>query len=90
MNEKEKLMKRIQMCDFVLIETALYLDAHPDNKEAIEYYNKHLKMKQAAMAEYQEKFGVLTQNTEIRGNRWEWVDGGWPWQLQENEGEVRK
>ena len=33
-NIRQVLMKRIQMCEFALIEAGLFLDSHPDDQQA--------------------------------------------------------
>ena len=43
-NEKAMIMKNIYELGFALVETMLYLDTHPDCKEAFIYYKKMEKM----------------------------------------------
>ena len=38
-NEQEKLLHDIGVLDFVVIELSLYLDTHPTDRNAMEYYN---------------------------------------------------
>ena len=52
MNEKKMLLSRIATCDFVLTETALFLDTHPECAEALAFYKKHLEMRKKAAEEY--------------------------------------
>ena len=47
-NEKAMIMKNIYELGFALVETMLYLDTHPDDAAAIEYY-----------AEIKDKFRLL-------------------------------
>ena len=49
-NCKQKL-KKLQMIDFSMIETILYLDAYPNNSEALKYY-KALKSEREALLSY--------------------------------------
>ena len=83
MNEREVLLKRVQVCDFVLKDTVLYLDSHPDDQDALAYYRKHLQMRKEAAEAYTLKYGPLTHHEYDGGPRWNWVDGPWPWQNQE-------
>lgn len=85
MENRELLLKRIQVCDFVLLDAALYLDTHPDDKQALEFYKKHLDMRNAAASEYILKYGPLKHMDYDGGARWNWVDGKWPWQLEEEK-----
>lgn len=83
MNEREVLLKRVQMCDFVLSDTALFLDSHPEDPMALEYYKKYLQMRREAADAFTQKYGPLTHHEYDGGPRWNWVDGPWPWQNQE-------
>ena len=38
---KKELMEQISQCEFILIDINLFLDTHPNNKEAIEDYNAY-------------------------------------------------
>ena len=60
MNEREKLLRRIQEEDFAVYETVLYLDGHPKNKKALAFYQKHRDMAAARRAEFEQKYGVLS------------------------------
>lgn len=80
MDEKETLMNRIRVCDFVLLETSLFLDTHPDNRMALEHYKKYQQLAKAAHEEYVKKYGPMTKGDYDGGDRWKWVDGPWPWE----------
>ena len=36
--DRDALLKRLMAADFALHETVLFLDSHPKNKKAMEYY----------------------------------------------------
>ena len=40
MDDRKVLLNRVRICDFVLQEIALFLDNNPQNKEALECYQK--------------------------------------------------
>ena len=77
---KEALLKKIQALSFAKVETELYLDTHPESKSALDYYRGVLNQLDAAMTEYQNKYGPLFAEGVV-GDRWSWVEGAWPWQL---------
>ena len=83
MNEQKKLLSRIATCDFILTETALFLDTHPDCSEALDFYKKHLEMRRKAAEEYTEKFGMLRHEDYIGQNKWQWTEGPWPLEFEE-------
>ena len=38
MEDKKSLLMRIMTCDFILAETALFLDSHPNCADALAFY----------------------------------------------------
>ena len=82
MTEREKLMKQLQMYDFAVIEAGLFLDTHPNDKEALNYFNKVRKLAENAREDYEKKYGPnLMTSTEGRTN-WEWALKPGPWEVE--------
>ncbi len=81
MNEKAKLLKRVQICDFVLLEMNEFLDTHPNDKEALAYFHKYKKMAEDARRDYTRQFGPLTANDVENTSTWDWIQDPWPWDL---------
>ena len=48
----KELMKFINEVSFALNDVILYLDTHPDDAEALEYYHKYKKQRHQAVKEY--------------------------------------
>ena len=84
MNERERLLRRIQEEDFTVYETVLYLDGHPRNKKALAFYDEHRKMAKALRAEYENKYGPLTIYENKDSEYWHWIDRPWPWEREAN------
>lgn len=80
MNDREKLLKRLQICDFILIETNLYLDSHPEDEAALAYFMKYRQLAREAEDEFVSKYGPITAGQHDGGPRWNWVDDPWPWE----------
>ncbi len=81
---KTALLKEIQAEDFALYETALYLNAHPTCREALEHYCQHRNAVMALRDQYEEAYGPLTLYGNRSGNCWHWVDAPWPWEKEAN------
>lgn len=83
MNEQKKLFRQIQVFSFAVYEAALYLDGHPCDKKAIEYYDKYNKKLLELRDRYEKNYGPMT----INGNfdcKWKWTDSPWPWEYESN------
>ena len=73
-------MKSYQAYSFAVYDALLYLDAYPDNAQAMECYNKYQRLAQRAKMEYEAKYGPITAPTEA--NNWHWTDSPWPWHIE--------
>ncbi len=74
-------MNLLRMLDFAIVETALFLDAYPDNAEALAYYHE-LKMRyKAAYKEYETTCGPLTIYSNESKTTWELASAPLPWEL---------
>ena len=81
---KKELMNTIQTCDFAMLDTGLYLDTHPDDRKALDYYDKMRTTRNEAVAEYNRLYGPLTADTTDVTTTWTWTDGPWPWEKEDN------
>jgi spore coat protein JB len=78
--EREKLLQYISEVSFALDDCILFLDTHPNNEEALEYYHKYNEMRNEAREEYENCFGPLTNRGVVSDNMWTWVAEKWPWE----------
>ncbi len=84
MNEaKAKLLDEVRALHFATLETALYLDGHPTDKEALAYFRKMRDEAKKKTDVYESIYGPLTfMNAKAEGS-WDWVEGPWPWESEE-------
>ncbi len=80
---REALLKKIQALSFAKVESELYLDVHPDSKQALNYYKGVLAELDEYMTEYQNKYGPLFAEGVV-GDSWTWVNSPWPWHNDTN------
>ena len=76
----DSLLREIQVCDFALTEARLFLDTHPYDQQAIQFYQQKKERLAQLKAEWEARCGCV----QPRGNeaRWAWVDTPWPWQVE--------
>ena len=82
-NDKARLLREIQLCTFLLTEANLYLDTHPDDRNALNYYRYVVALRKEAVKAYEASFGPLTIGDADDACTWSWLTERWPW-----EGEV--
>ena len=80
MSEKEQLLKDIGMADFVLIELTLYLDTHPDDRRAMEYFNHYNRIKIQMEREFSQKYFPLNTRLTDCSKTWRWGEAPLPWE----------
>ena len=85
MNEKSRMLRRIDGVDFAIDEMTLYLDTHPTDGRALKTLEQYRKRRAELIGEYESRFGpyVLTSN-DASGSLWNWIDNPWPWDIQAN------
>ena len=87
-NQKEKPVTaktELQAAGFALQELALYLDTHPDDKEALELYRMYQKLYHKGMMEYSDDCGPLNHKTPVDHKTYTWLDDPWPWEYAANK-----
>ncbi len=77
---RERLMKKLQIISLSLFDTILYLDTHPTDQAALEYYHRCKRIKDEVQNEFECNFGPLTAENVKSTNKWTWVNNPWPWE----------
>ena len=83
-NDTQKLIRELQLVDFSLIETILYLDAYPCSAEALDYYHKLHAEKNKLQALINQSGHPITAQENSSPTEWNWVKGPWPWEIEAN------
>ncbi len=79
---KEQLMCAIQEAGFALVDLNLFLDSHPNNQMALEYFCDVQKRHTELTAEYELTYGPLTAFDTNTEHGWSWIKEPWPWELE--------
>ena len=81
---RAKLLKEINEVSFAVYDILLYLDTHPCDKEAMEFYQKNVSKRRELMKEYSRAFGPLTvDDAELScGDTWKWMEQPFPWEQE--------
>lgn len=80
--EKKQLFQYINQVSFAVDDIKLYLDTHPEDVYALEYYTKVRDARKRAVEEYNRRFGPLTADQVMSKNYWTWVMDPWPWERE--------
>jgi spore coat protein JB len=77
---REQLMCCITEVSFAIDDVKLYLDTHPCDKEALEYYENYRQLRKEAIKEYRDCYGPISSYDVKTENVWTWVTEPWPWE----------
>ena len=94
MADRTGLLNQINEVSFAVNDLTLYLDTHPLDTEAMNYFTQVSTKRKNLMKEYAEQFGPLTMDcvctetnnrtndhTKYPGQKhWTWSDGPLPWE----------
>mgnify|MGYP003397964269 CR=1 FL=1 len=78
-NEQKMMLRRLSSTHFALVELNIFLDTHPNNKDALNMFNAYNKKYTRQLNEYQEKYGPITAKNNYDNTDWNWINGPWPW-----------
>ena len=87
-NHKEKPVtpsSELQVLGFAVQELALYLDTHPDDKEALQLYRKYQQLHHNAMKTYSETCRPVQHGIPVEDHRYTWLCDPWPWEYAANK-----
>jgi len=80
MMEREKLLQNIRETGFALVDIGLYLNTHPKDEKAMDYFNKYQQINKELRREYAKYCGPLTMKDVDTNDGWTWTKDPWPWE----------
>lgn len=79
-SDRNSLLEMVNQTGFALDDTQLYLDTHPCDQAALEYFQQISAMYKNAVAAYTAQYGPLTASESSGAAYWSWVSDPWPWE----------
>ena len=81
--EQKNLKYYIDLVSFAALDCAMFLDTHPSDHEALEYFEYYKNARIQALKEYGSRFSPLTLDTVPKDtNFWIWANEPWPWEME--------
>lgn len=77
---KEQKMKAVRETSFALLDAGMYLDTHPCDGKALDYFSKYQQMHKEAVHDYEKHCGPLTISGVDTSDGWTWAEEPWPWE----------
>lgn len=80
--DQRRAMMNVYELGFIMVEIVLYLDTHPEDAEALDYYCTMKEKYHDAVQFYTDNFGPLLANHVECGNYWTWASTPLPWEME--------
>jgi spore coat protein JB len=77
--DRNELLKQLTCLDFMALDLHLYLDTHPNDKNALAKYNCTIVQADALRNMYQSNYGPLYSYRSPSSYPWQWIKEPWPW-----------
>lgn len=82
---RDDLLKRLTILDFLAVDLQLYLNTHPDDIEAIDKYNSVIKEADTIRAMLEKVDGpIYSFRSYSNSDEFTWIDNPWPWEKEFN------
>jgi len=69
---------------FASFDVQLYLDTHPNDKNAYYLMERYKNNYKTHKQEFESAYGPLTADCAGFGHTWSWVGNPWPWEREAN------
>ena len=79
---REETLRRVEMLDFALADVNIFLNNHPNDTAALNFYNQDNQLHKQAVAQFEESFGPMTASGVNIEDGWSWIDKPWPWEME--------
>lgn len=70
--DKCSALYEISMVDFLLTDMKLYLDTHPTDRNALDYYHHYAEVLNEMRQAYAQNYGPLFADQSVCRKEWEW------------------
>lgn len=80
-NQRQSDLLKLQEMCFAAHEINLYLDTHPNDRNAINLFNNYNKEAEVLQKSYEKKYGPidLSDGESLDKTPWNWIKEPWPW-----------
>ncbi|MGN0484833.1 MAG: spore coat protein CotJB [Lachnospiraceae bacterium] len=78
--DQRSLLHWIDMVSMCMYDMILYLDTHPKDTDAMQYFSQYKQMREDAMDVFGNKFYPLLLDRAKPDCYWKWVLSPWPWE----------
>lgn len=82
MSAKQQLFRDIQIVSFLIKDAQLFLDTHPQDENALSFFDYYNQLLSTLTSEYERQFGPLNITGVNINDGWSWIEQPWPWEKE--------
>ena len=82
--DRNAILRQLSALDFYAVDLHLFLDTHPNDREALAKFNEVVTEADVLRKEYEKTYGPLTSYRVPSKFPWQWPSDPWPWQNEFN------
>ena len=83
-NKQAEILTTIDSLTFAIIDLGLYLDVHPEDKDALELYNYYNDSCEKYTKEYENNYGPLSLSAKMPNDYYTWILSPHAWEGDKN------
>jgi len=80
-NQQHEMLLEVQKLQFAALDTALYLDTHPNDPVALYRHKMYTDRLKEVKDAYEMQFGPMTIFNHEVGDYWRYINSPWPWEM---------
>ena len=78
------LFEAIRAISFVMDELRLFLDTHPNDREALALFIDNMERRNGLIVEYTNAYGPIDSYYINNDGTWSWINEPMPWKAEAN------
>ena len=80
LSPQQEMLLEVQKIQFVTLDTALYLDTHPNDPVALYRHKMYTDQLKQVKDAYEMQYGPMTIFGHEYGDNWRYINSPWPWE----------
>ncbi|MBQ7288459.1 MAG: spore coat protein CotJB [Clostridia bacterium] len=84
MKDRKTLLRELSAVQFAAWELQIYLDTHPQDRQALQAMQKYQRETEKLAREFEERFGPITASDTLDDMSFTWINNPWPWEKEAN------
>lgn len=79
---QSEMLRKIDAVSLAMQDTVLFFDTHPEDPDALAYFDECSKTRNEMLEAYAKEYGplIIDDVTTSNADYWDWINQPWPWE----------